>query len=428
MATGQTHDEHIAKLTGLSDPGKMEALQKAVYLAVDATDSAKDSGKIQDAISFLQQNCGLNRNVTLDKIVTPNAEHQWYTHLGWEYDYTKEPLPEGWTKEMVQTQQKIYTLRKDILLNTIKNIFPNMTSEKVNSMAALLYYTHMAGDLRWNNTPDYLVTISELSKNLQNHLKTLFGNKAAEISNRINEDLKNVNFENDAEPLDKVFNNLFNNVPELIKQEQETNDIQYSAKEESPQKQQNINQTGRSGGINFNGDMVKPILIVAGIIVIILVVLLLLRNCGLSTVEKQEQPNSVVIIDPPPPVVPDPPAPVRVIFTEKTEMLFVANSPNLLPASSMWLDVVANELSKYIEQNPGAIFQVIGYVAIVPGPPDSTELSMARATNIIKELSVRGIKSDNLRPVAGGETDRWGNNIDEPNRAPNRRILIQEEK
>ncbi|MDR2782586.1 MAG: hypothetical protein LBB48_01875 [Treponema sp.] len=92
MATGQLHDEHIAKLTGLSDPVTIEALQKAVYLAVDATDSAKDSGKIQYAINFLQQNYGLNRNVTLDKIVTPNAKHQWYTHLGWEYDYTNLSL------------------------------------------------------------------------------------------------------------------------------------------------------------------------------------------------------------------------------------------------------------------------------------------------------------------------------------------------
>jgi outer membrane protein OmpA-like peptidoglycan-associated protein len=187
-------------------------------------------------------------------------------------------------------------------------------------------------------------------------------------------------------------------------------------------KQQNLSkaQIFQPSGIQLGSGLAKPILIIAGIVLLILVLLLLLRNFNFSSSKEPKRPPQVVL-DPPTP-------PALTIFTEKTEMLFIANSPDLLSASSKWLDEVANELSKYIEQDPNAIFQVIGYVAIVPGPPDSTELSMARATNVIKELSVRGIKSDNLRPVAGGETDRWGNNIDELNRAPNRRILIQEEK
>jgi hypothetical protein len=216
MATGQAHDEHIANITGLSDPCKTAALQKAVYLAVDATDSAKDCGKIQEAINFLRQNFSLNPSITPDQIITPNAEHQWYTHLGWDYDYTKEPLPEGWTKEMTQAQQKKYILRKTILLNTVKYVFPHLPNDKINSMAALLYYTHIAGDLRWNELPDYLVSISELSKNLQIHLKTLFGDNADELINSINENLKDVKFEDDAEPLDNVFNDLFDTVPGLI--------------------------------------------------------------------------------------------------------------------------------------------------------------------------------------------------------------------
>jgi hypothetical protein len=216
MATGQTHDEHIAAITGLSDSGKTAALQKAVYLTVDATDSTRDSDKVQEALDYLKEHYGLDTNITAAQIVSPNAEHQWYTHLGWEYDYCKGPLPVGWTKQMAQDQQKMYLLRKAILLHTVKKIFPRLSPEKTNSLAALLYYTHIAGDLLWNNTPEYLVSIADLSKNLQMHLKNLFGDQVDNLCNHIEKDLKNVPFENDADPLDKVLGELFGTIPGLI--------------------------------------------------------------------------------------------------------------------------------------------------------------------------------------------------------------------
>jgi hypothetical protein len=216
MAEGSAHDWHIAQLVGLPDFGKVEALQKAVYLAVDATDSTKDSGKVQDALDYLKQDYGLKGNITADRIATPLGEHQWYTHLGWDYDYRKE-LPIGWTGEMAQAQQDKYLLRKDILLHTVKKIFSNLSVDKINSIGALLYYTHMAGDLRWNNTPDNLITIPVLSSELEKHLKIAFGSQANGLINRIKENLKDVAFEDDAEPLDRVFDDLFGNVPGLIK-------------------------------------------------------------------------------------------------------------------------------------------------------------------------------------------------------------------
>jgi hypothetical protein len=118
---------------------------------------------------------------------------------------------------MAKEQQDKYLLRKDILLHTVGQIFPKLSNNGINSIAALLYYTHMAGDLRWNNTQDNLITLPVLSSELEKHLKIAFGSQANGLINRIKENLKDVAFQDDAGPLDRVFDDLFSNVPGLIK-------------------------------------------------------------------------------------------------------------------------------------------------------------------------------------------------------------------
>jgi len=68
MAYGYTHDEHIARITGLENQKDSEALQKAVYLTLDATDAAKDIDKINQALSFLRNNFCLSGKITYEKI------------------------------------------------------------------------------------------------------------------------------------------------------------------------------------------------------------------------------------------------------------------------------------------------------------------------------------------------------------------------
>jgi hypothetical protein len=216
MACGYTHDEHIARITGLENQKDTEALQYAVYVALDATDASKDREKIESALDYLKKNNNLDKNITYEKIITPNAEHQWYTHLGWDFDYSKSP-PVGWTQEMADKQQEIFLLRKQILLHTVKNIFPVLSLIKADSLAALLYYTHIAGDLRYNNTPDNMISIPELVSGFDRHLHILFGEKATDLVTTIKSNLNGVSFENDAEPLDKTLDSLFENVPLLIK-------------------------------------------------------------------------------------------------------------------------------------------------------------------------------------------------------------------
>jgi outer membrane protein OmpA-like peptidoglycan-associated protein len=197
---------------------------------------------------------------------------------------------------------------------------------------------------------------------------------------------------------------------------------------------------------------------------IILFILLLLRNASFSSTKKQALPvseaiqnqstmavaqdqSSLAIVQDQsaPTVVQANQAPVTVIdiqsppatanspvlsetyFTERTEILFVANSSALLPSAPRWIDETASVLSKYIEQHPDALFKVIGFVAAVYGPPDPGILSLERANKIVSELVTRNINKNKLRAISGGETDRWGNNIGETNKSLNRRILIQQE-
>jgi outer membrane protein OmpA-like peptidoglycan-associated protein len=79
-----------------------------------------------------------------------------------------------------------------------------------------------------------------------------------------------------------------------------------------------------------------------------------------------------------------------------------------------------------MEKNSDSTFQVIGYAAVFPEPPDPVALSLERANKVVSELVARKINVNKLQAVSGGETNRWGNNIDESGRAPNRRIVIQQ--
>jgi len=216
MACGYTHDEHIARITGLENPKDTEALQKAVYLALDAT--SKDTQKIESALNFLRGNYELTVDITYNKGTAPNAEHQWYTHLGWEYDYTQE-IPIGWTQEWVDNQQKMFFLRKKILKDTVKKIFPAFPDSKNDSLSALLYYTHIAGDLRYNGSPCNMIKIHELVLGFDEHLCVLFGERANALVDQIKNNLNGVSFKDDAEPLDRTFELLFGTVPRLLKEQ-----------------------------------------------------------------------------------------------------------------------------------------------------------------------------------------------------------------
>jgi len=222
----------------------------------------------------------------------------------------------------------------------------------------------------------------------------------------------------------KAFSSLSSS-PIPPKKESEKTKQPVNSSKKNNQPLANNSRGNLSGGVSSgNGGPINPraIAIIIGIIILIILLLLLLRNC------KSPSSGQTVTVTAPPPVVTSPPVAPQPpeLFSERTEKLFVKDSSELLPPASSWLDDVAHDLSKHIEQNPDSTFQVIGYAAVFPGLPDPGVLSLERANKIISELVARKINANKLQAVSGGETNRWGHNIDESGRAPNRRIVIQQ--
>jgi hypothetical protein len=115
--------------------------------------------------------------------------------------------------------------------------------------------------------------------------------------------------------------------------------------------------------------------------------------------------------------------------TEEIDFLiFLPNSGNLFAdeAQAMTdLDNVARYL-KGRDISPGQIY-VYGYVANVINDRDidPIQLSINRARFVIQELQKRGIARELFAaPVGHGAVDLWGNNTDEPETSPNRRVRI----
>jgi hypothetical protein len=115
--------------------------------------------------------------------------------------------------------------------------------------------------------------------------------------------------------------------------------------------------------------------------------------------------------------------------SEKEEVDFLLFLPNSAEEfadegrAMIQLDNVAKYLSGK-NPNPGQIY-VYGYTADVVNDIDSVDLSKTRALLVINELQKRGIARELFaEPVAYGPVALWGNNIDEDDRSPNRRVRI----
>jgi hypothetical protein len=120
------------------------------------------------------------------------------------------------------------------------------------------------------------------------------------------------------------------------------------------------------------------------------------------------------------------------IFADTTEqeevdfLLFMPNSAEELVDKDRAM-VQLDNVAKYLlgkNPGPGQIY-VYGYTANVVNDIDSVDLSRARAQWVMDELRKRGIARDLFAdPVAYGPVDLWGNNVDEEDRLPNRRVRI----
>jgi hypothetical protein len=121
-----------------------------------------------------------------------------------------------------------------------------------------------------------------------------------------------------------------------------------------------------------------------------------------------------------------------VVFCETEEqeeidyLLFLPNSSSQF-INEEQAGIQLDNLAKYfLDRNiaPGQI-NIHGYAAVVANDIEPVTLSRDRSIFVINELQKRGVPQNLFSaPVAYGEVDLWGSNIDEENRSPNRRVRI----
>jgi hypothetical protein len=107
-------------------------------------------------------------------------------------------------------------------------------------------------------------------------------------------------------------------------------------------------------------------------------------------------------------------------------LLFLPNSAEKFVEEER-AKIQLDNIAKYVldkKPDSGQI-HVYGYTADVVNDIDSVDLSKARALLVINELLKRGMARELFSdPVAYGPVDLWGDNIDENDRIPNRRVRI----
>ena len=228
----------------------LTGLAHIMYLTVDSTHGADDPSQgaddVQKAIRYLNENKSslkIDRIPNLNEFLTPGGSfHGEYTHLGWNHKYSEE------------TQRK-FDVRKEILRSALEkqfNFFPliRQNRQKLDSLAALLYYVHILGDhennkqrtarsripikilneqdlfidgrivpVRWerneSGTPNTTI-IAELNI----HLKILFGKQ--KDPTRFDNMIKQINGylpEGQNEKARWLLRILFDNVPLLLREE-----------------------------------------------------------------------------------------------------------------------------------------------------------------------------------------------------------------
>jgi len=107
-------------------------------------------------------------------------------------------------------------------------------------------------------------------------------------------------------------------------------------------------------------------------------------------------------------------------------LLFLPNSADQFVNHQQAM-VQLDSLAKYLtskELIPGQIF-VYGYAAFAVNDIDAGSLSRDRALFVISELQRRGVPQNLFSAAVGeGSVDLWGDNSDDEDRSPNRRVRV----
>jgi len=210
MAYGETHNEHILRfIVGDEKADVIIALQKAVYLVMDAT--LKDKVKAPEAFEYLRSKYDIGARYTWEGIVSPESvyDHQYYSHLGWDHDYNDDKEPNKQEDEYVFNNNQRFFIKKEILISVVGKLYPQLSPVKINSFSAMLYYLHILGDFRHNEKGAFLMPLAKLSADLKTHLEILFGEDVSGLISVIDSNLTGAGLNTCPDRLDNVLDALF---------------------------------------------------------------------------------------------------------------------------------------------------------------------------------------------------------------------------
>jgi len=219
------------------------------------------------------------------------------------------------------------------------------------------------------------------------------------------------------------------------KEDHPKNDSQVKHENFSSVKPPVINSVG-GGGAGISIDP-KIIGIIVGVVILIILLLLLLRNCG----KGKQQPDHVVeqTVE-----QVQPQAKEEIPGLTYDYIHFVKDTRFFLSEGNYYIDTppdmsegryedrlkkVADDMKRVLTVVPGQIFIITGYVADAPeSQAGEIELSTQRTEKVKAILVEFGVPLKNLQCIYAGSTSKWGNNLSEETRKPNRVVTIELKK
>lgn len=174
-----------------------DMLFSAVFLTLDYCDGTQYQIAGEKARTALI-NGGLTSVPLLNSLTSKGSggsSHEQYTHMGWNYQYDVLLIQKEWSMRkllLIDTVEKVFkfsnveTLKQKLDetgSNTLLKKILSTGSNKPNSVAAILYYVHILGDIAENSmtTSFTRIDLQSLKMDLEQHLIIIFGRRLSKL-------------------------------------------------------------------------------------------------------------------------------------------------------------------------------------------------------------------------------------------------------
>lgn len=208
-------------------------LFSAVFLTLDYCDGTQYQVAGEAARTALV-NGGIATVPLLSSLTSKGSggsSHEQYTHMGWNHQYDILLIQNEWTirkRLLIETVEKVFgfsnveTLKQNLDesdSNTFLKKLLSTSTNKPNSVAAILYYVHILGDIAENSiaTRFTRIDLQSLKIDLEQHLRTVFGRRLSKFP-QLQDALKQNNSTDQMEA-QRLLKHLHSSLPQLFSKE-----------------------------------------------------------------------------------------------------------------------------------------------------------------------------------------------------------------